>query len=44
MGAAFIVSAAVAVFFPEDHYRVLMITFGGYHLVYALVVRIRHGA
>ena len=43
LGAAFILSAAVAVFLPEWPYAVMGVTFGGYHLVYGVVVWIRHG-
>jgi hypothetical protein len=43
LGAAFIVSSIVAVFVPEWPYQALGVTFGGYHLVYGVVVWIRHG-
>ena len=41
--AAFILSAVVAVFLPEWPYATLGVTFGGYHIVYGIVVWIRHG-
>jgi hypothetical protein len=43
LGAAFILSAVVAVFLPEQPYATLGITFGGYHIIYGVVVWVRHG-
>jgi len=43
LGAAFLVSAVAAVFLPEWPYATLGVTFGGYHIVYGVVVWIRHG-
>lgn len=43
LGAAFIVSAAAAVFLPGCPHVTLGAAFGGYHLVYGAVVWIRHG-
>jgi hypothetical protein len=43
LGAAFILSAAAAVFLPDVPYATLGVTFGGYHIVYGAVVWIRHG-
>ncbi len=43
MAVAFMASAVAAVFFPGYPYLILGVTFGGYHLVYGVVVWIRHG-
>jgi hypothetical protein len=43
MGGAFILSAVAAMFLQDYPYPVMAVTFGGYHLVYGVVVWIRHG-
>ena len=43
MGVAFMASSVIAVFLPEYPYLILGLTFGGYHIVYGMVVWIRHG-